>query len=175
MPKGIRNPVSENQNITNKNVRKGMRTRMKLDASIYEERYAGKKLMWITDSSSDLDWWIQQGAECVPRASVNRKVIEGVNDKQSTGFVTVPSGNKKDGSVELSYLMVIDHDIYDELVTIPEADRREEVKRAMRLGQDQSGLAAHLPGGGGIQTYAPNLPDGKSQGFNEIRSRGPIQ
>jgi len=164
-----RKRVGENKNVANKNIRKGAGRRMRLDSSLYEAKYPNQKLMWITDSGSDLDWWIQQGAECVTRDSVARKTIEGVNDKLSSGYVTVPSGTKPGGGVELSYLLRIDPDIYEELVTIPDAERQADIMQAMRLGGDQSGLERHLKGGGSIGTYAPNLPTGTGTGYNEIR------
>jgi len=169
MPKGIRKPVSPNPKVANKNIRKGMARAMRLDSEIYEKIHAGKKLLKITDSGSELHWWLQNGAEPVERQSAPAKIFAGINDKFASGYVTWPSGTKADGSPELTYLLMIDPDVYDELVTVPNEQRQADIMEAMKLGADQSGLERHLKGGGSIQTYAPNLPVGDGRGYNEIR------
>lgn len=165
----IRKPVTENQNVTSKNIRKGMARQMRLDSAIYEEIHKGKKLLKITDSGSELHWWLQNGAEPVERQSAPSKIYPGINDKFASGYVTWPSGTKADGSTELTYLLMIDPEVYDQLYTTPNAERQADIMQAMKLGSDQSGLEKHLKGGGAIQTYAPNLPVGEGRGYNEIR------
>jgi hypothetical protein len=174
MPRGQytrRQPITENPELQNKNIRPSTRRQMRLDSAIYEEIHKDKKLMKITDSSADLHWWLQHGAEPVPRATDRIKVYKGINDKYESEWVTWPSGQRTNGTQELTYLLMIDPDLYDDLVTIPEQVRNDEIMTAMRLGKDQSGIEAHLKGGGSIKTYAPNLPTGEGVGFNEIRAR----
>lgn len=171
MPKGIRNPIVSTPNDDSKNIRKSSRRQMRLDSSMYEKAYHDKKLLKIPEDDREFHWLLQNGAEPVPRKLDNLKVFEGINDKNLNGWVTWPSGTKADGSVQLTYLLMIDPDTYDELYTKPNHERQAEIAEALRLGRDQSGLERHLKGGGSIQTYAPNLPTGTGQGFNEIRSR----
>jgi hypothetical protein len=166
-----RQPITENPELQNKNVRPSLRKQMRLDSSLYEEIHKDKKLMKITDSSPELHWWLQNGAEPVPRQNERLKTFKGINDKYESEWVTWPSGTKKDGTIELTYLLMVEPELYDELIIIPKEERQAEIEQAMRLGKDQSGLETHLPGGGGIQTYAPNLPDGSGRGFNQIRGR----
>jgi hypothetical protein len=166
-----RQPISTNPDLTSKNVRPSTRKQMRLDSSLYEEMHKGKKLMKITDSSPELHWWLQNGAEPVPRQNERLKSFKGITDKYESEWVTWPSGTKKDGTIELTYLLMVDPEVYDQLITIPDEERQAQIEQAMRLGQNQSGLEQHLPGGGGIQTYAPNLPIGEGRGFNSIRAK----
>jgi hypothetical protein len=170
-----RQPVTDNPALQNKNIRPSLARQMRLDSSVYEEIHKGKKLMKIPDTSVEFHWWLQNGAEPVPRATEKTKIFKGLNDKFDSEWVTWPSGTKKDGSVELTYLLMVDPATYDELITVPLERRQAEIEQAMRLGRDQSGLEAHLPGGGGIQTYAPNLPTGTGQGLSESQSFNSIR
>ena len=98
-----------------------------------------------------------------------RKTFKGINDKRENGWVTFSGGKDKSGKEYLLYLLMIDPDIYDDYKTGPERERQEEIEKAMKLGANASDLSAHLPGGGGMQTYAPNLPVGDGAGYNEIK------
>jgi hypothetical protein len=168
MPRGIRRqPITENPKLQNKNIRGNLQRQMKLDSSIYEEIHKDKKLMKWPDSSPMLHWWLQNGAEPVPRATEKMKIFKGINDKFDSEWVTWPSGTAKGGEPEVTYLLMVDPETYDEKVTLPDHHRNMEIAEAMRLGQNASGLEGHLPGGGGVQTYAPNLPTGPGRGFDE--------
>lgn len=171
MPRGIRNPVTAVQNTNDKAIRKSPHRQQRLDSTLYEQAYPNKKLLKIPEDNPEFHWLLQNGAEPVPRKTDKLKVFEGINDKSLNGWVTWPSGTKADGSVQLTYLLMIDPETYDELYTIPVEQRQQEIMEALRIGQDQSGLERHLKGGGAIQTYAPNLPVGDGRGFNEIRPR----
>lgn len=174
MPKGIRSPVTNPvQNGNAKAVRKNMARQQRMDSTLYEQAYPDKKLLKIPEDNPEFHWLLQSGAEPVPRKTDKLKVFEGINDKTLNGWVTWPSGTKADGSVQLTYLLMIDPETYDELYTRPDEQRMAEIKESLRLGADQSGIERHLKGGGSVQTYAPNLPvGGGGQGFNEIRARG---
>ncbi len=172
MPKGIRNPLSNiPQNTNPKAIRKNSHRQARMDSTLYEQAYPDKKLLKIPEDNPEFHWLLQSGAEPVPRKTEKLKVFEGINDKSQNGWVTWPTGTKADGTVQLTYLLMIDPQTYDEMYTIPDEQRMAEIKEAMRLGADQSGLERHLKGGGSIQTYAPNLPVGDGRGFNEIRAR----
>lgn len=164
-----RQPITDNAALQNKNVRPSLQRQMRLDSAIYEELHKDKKLMKIPNSSTEFHWWLQNGAEPVPRANEKVKTFKGINEKYDSDWVTWPSGTMKDGSPELTYLLMIDPQTYAELVTIPNEQRQREIEEAMKIGKDQSGLERHLKGGGAIQTYAPNLPIGDGQGYNQIR------
>jgi hypothetical protein len=167
--------IAPDPNLTNKNKRPSLARQMKLDSTIYEEKYPDKKLMKIPEDDLSFHWWLQNGAEPVPRATASTKIYKGLNDKYESEWVTWPSGKKADGSVQLTYLLMIDPKTHYELDTLPLEQRQREIEQAMRLGRDQSGLEAHLPGGGGIQTYAPNLPTGAGQGLSESQSFNSIR
>lgn len=171
MPKGIRNPVNAVQNTNNKAIRKNPHRQMRMDSTLYEQAYPDKKLLKIPEDNAEFHWLLQNGAEPVERKTEKLKVFEGINDKGANSWVTWPTGTKADGTVQLTYLLKIDPETYDELYTMPEQQRMQEIAEAMRLGTDQSGIERALKGGGSIQTYAPNLPIGSGQGFNEIRAR----
>lgn len=167
--KFIRPPITDNPKEQGKQVRQQFGKQLKLDASIYQRAHPDKKLMWISDYGTDVQWWLDHGAEPVPRNSVERKTYAGLNDKQTSEWVSEVGGKDSNGNVYRLYLLMIDPDTYDDFKTGPEAQRQEEIMEAMRLGSNQSDIAKHLPGGGGIETYAPNLPTGDGRGFNEIR------
>ncbi len=172
--KHVRQQVTENPAEQGKPIRQQYGRQLKLDASAYERAHPGKKLMWIADYNGGLDWWLANEAEPVPRNSIKRKVYPGLNDKAITDYVSVVGGVDDKGNVYNLVLLMIDPDLYEELKTGPEADRIEEISASLRMGQDSSGMSAvekHLKGGGSMKTYAPNLPVGEGQGFNEIRPR----
>jgi len=99
-------------------------------------------------------------------------VYKGLNDKKDDGWVRRVGGKDKEGKTYYLYLLMIDPATYDELKVTPELERQKEIEAAMRIGHNASDIAQHLPGGGGVQTYAPNLPDGSGRGFNQIRTTG---
>lgn len=170
-----RAPIAPDPKLEGKNTRPSLARQMRLDSTVYEKEHPNKKLMKIPDDSPEFHWWLQNGAEPVPRITASTKVFKGLNDKFESEWVSWPSGQKKDGSLQLTYLLMVDPDTYDQLVTIPEENRMAEISKAMRLGANASGLEGHLPGGGGIQTYAPNLPTGPGQGFSErIEHEAPV-
>lgn len=169
MTKPIRQAIVEGG--TEKRIRPKIGRNLKLDATEYQRRHPGMKLMWIPDYGSDLHEWIAAGAQPVPELDENTTIYPGINDNKKDGWVTRHGGiDTNSGKPYLMYLLMIDPALYDEMKIEPELERQQEIEKAMRLGANASDLSAHLPGGGGIQTYAPNLPDGSGQGFNQIRS-----
>lgn len=168
--KMVRQPIDESPNQETKTVRKKIGRNMKLDVSYYERKYPDKKLLLPTDYGTDVEFWIQQGAVPVEKENEGAKIYKGINDsgKSDGGYVKFVGGKDKNGNVYHHVLLMIDPEIYDEVKLAPQRERQQEIERAMKTGQNQSDLAQHLPGGGGIGTYAPNLPDGQSQGFNRI-------
>jgi len=55
------------------------------------------------------------------------------------------------------YLLMIDPQVYDEVKLAPQRARQELIRRAMKIGSDQSD---DFSGGPKLPTYAPNLPTG---------------
>lgn len=157
---------------TDKKVRPKIGRNMKLDTSEYERAYPDKKLMWLIKGSSDFHQWLRAGAQPVPESAIETPIYKGLNDNQTTEWVTRHGGvEPSSGKAYELVLLMIDAALYEELKIQPELERQQEIDDAMRLGHNTSDLAGHLPGGGGIQTYAPNLPDG-GVGYNSIRSTG---
>lgn len=164
--KGIRQPTTGK---AKKGVRADIGRQIQLDSEIYERLYPDKTLMKINDLNGDVQKWIDAGAEPVPARIPDRKVYAGINDKRTSEWVTWIGGTTDAGKEYLVYLLMMDPELYEEVKNRPQRARQEEIQRAMKIGGDASGENPHLPGGGGIQTYAPNLPTGGGQGFNQIR------
>jgi hypothetical protein len=168
--KQVRQPAEESPKVEAKTVRKKIGRNLKLDVSYYERKYPDKQLLLPTDYGTDVEFWIQQGAVPVPRENEGAKIYKGINDhdKSDGGYVKFVGGKDKNGNVYYHVLLMIDPEIYDEVKLAPQRERQQEIERAMKTGENQSDISKHLPGGGGVSTYAPNLPDGQNQGFNRI-------
>lgn len=166
--KGVRQPITENPLQHGKETRRRLNKGMKLDVSRYEELHRDKKLMLISDYGTDVQWWLDNGAQPVPLATDPKKVYKGINDKQESEWVSFVGGKDGSGNQYRMYLLMIDPSLYEQFKLAPERERQEEIEKAMRIGANASDIAGHLPGGGGMQTYAPNLPTGSGQGYGEI-------
>jgi len=168
--KFIRDDISEDPQRRGKQIRSKIGRNLKLDVSEYQRAYPDKKLMLISDYGTDVQNWLDSGAEPVPRVSVERTIYKGINDKQSSEWVTFVGGKDRTGNLYNLVLLMIDPDLYNEIKIEPEKRRQQGIEQAMKLGANQSDISKHLPGGGGVQTYAPNLPVGTGTGFNTIRN-----
>lgn len=166
--KQIRQPITENPDQMGKKIRPKIGQNRKLDVSAYELHYPDMKLMLISDYGTDVDNWIQWGAQPVPWLQDKQKTFKGINDKHHSEYVNFIGGKDRGGNVYRLWLLMIDPELYDEIKLAPERERQEQIRAAMKRGENQSDIAKHLPGGGGINTYAPTLPDGKTTGFNRI-------
>lgn len=156
---------------TTKHDRPNMHQNMQLDISLYEAHYKGKgiKLALIADIKGEVHRWIQAGAEPVERLLDQNKIFKGINDKFDSTYVTFVGGEDQGGNVYLQYLLKMDEKLYKEFKLDPVTKRNEDIQRAMSTGQNQSEESLHLPGGGGIKTYAPNLNVTDGQGYNTIK------
>jgi hypothetical protein len=158
--KAIRQPVTEDNSNGGKQVRLGLDSKMIMDSEFYEKIHHDKKLMKINDLNDDIDWWLQRGAEPVPRADEQRKVFKGLNDKGDSEWVCWPGGTH-DGTPFKVYLLMIDPELYEKYKLVPEKQRRDDIRAAMKMGVGTETDA---------KTYAPNLPGGaEGTGFNSIR------
>lgn len=141
----------------------------RMDSSVYERQYPDKKFIKANDLDGEVQRWIDAGAEPVKRHVEGRKVYAGINDHSDSDWVTWIGGTDSGGKEFLVYLLMIDPEAFAKYKTEPVAARQAEIEKALYRGVNQSGEKETLPGGGSMQTYAPNLPDGSGQGFNQIK------
>tara|TARA_R110000796_G_scaffold169083_2_gene285985 strand:+ start:592 stop:1161 length:570 start_codon:yes stop_codon:yes gene_type:complete len=171
--KMLRKAINEGDDgkTTSKHTRPNMHQNMQLDISLYEEHYKGKdvKLALIADIKGEVQRWIAAGAQPVERITDQNKIYKGINDKFDSTYVTFVGGEDAGGNVYLQYLLKMDAQLYKEFKLDPVTKRNEDIQRAMSTGQNQSEESLHLPGGGGIKTYAPNLNVTDGQGYNTIK------
>jgi hypothetical protein len=159
--KNQRSPIVDDNTKGGKQVRPSLSAKkIILDSEVYELSYPDKKLMKINDINGEVQWWLDRDAEPVPVQNDRRKTFKGLNDKQETEWVCWPGGTH-DGTPFKVYLLMIDPELYDYYKTGPERKRQEDIKAAMKMGAGTETDA---------QTYAPNLPDGSGQGFNQIKA-----
>ena len=154
---------------TDKKVRRHIGALIKMDMQPYIDEYPGKKLMLINDEDGDVQRWLDAGAEPIPSKIQGRKVYEGLNDKASSGWVRFVAGQKQSGESYYAYGLMMDPDLYDEYKLAPQRNRHEDVQNAMRGGMASE--SARFSGGENMKSYAPNLPTGTGQGYNEIKAK----
>lgn len=171
--KNTRSPTGSETTST----RKVMHRQKQMDDSLYQEKYGEDfKLMWIVDEGGQLDKWIDVGAEPVKRESRNNKTFEGLTDRHSNPWVRVVAGTDAGGNTVYQYLLMLKHEIYDEVKIQPQKDRQGEIRTAMGLGAtagdeiSSPSMKAQESNVAGVKTYVPVNMDG-SAGFNEIRKR----
>jgi len=130
----------------------------------YLEKYKGQKLLWVNEFNGDVTRWIEVGAEPVPLLVKPSQVFEGITDKVESKWVRAVGGEMA-GGVMWVYLMVCSNEVYERVRIAPQKARQELIRRAMRLGVNQSN---ENPQGQGfrVDTYAPNLPTGGT-GYQE--------
>lgn len=164
--KKVRQPITEDNSKGGKQIRPSLTSQMKLESEIYELAYPDKKLLKENDLDGKIQWWLDRGAEPVPVQHERRAVYKGLNDKGDSDWVCWPGGND-DGTPFKVYLLMIDPELYDHYKLAPQRKRQEDIRAAMKLGKGDGSKDA--------LTYAPNLPDGSGQGFNQIKSTPPAQ
>jgi hypothetical protein len=171
--KNTRQEITEGDDgkTTSKHDRPNIHQNMQLDISAYERHYKGKgiKLALIADIKGEVHRWIQAGAEPVERLVDQQKIFKGINDKFDSSWVTFVGGEDQAGNVYLQYLLKMDEDLYKKFKLDPVTERNKNIQNAMKAGVNQSDESGRLPGGGGIQTYAPNLVVTEGVGYNTIK------
>jgi len=165
----IRQPIIENGLLLDgrKKVRRNIGIQMKMDMQAYIDAYPNKKLMLINDLDGDLQRWLDAGAEPIPAKIEGRKTYEGLNDKSGNQWVRFAAGQTEGGDTYYAFGLMMDPELYDEYKHGPERQRLEDIDNALfkgRVAEDS------LVGGGGIQSYAANLPVGTGKGYNQIKS-----
>lgn len=162
-PRTTTDEVAQREHGNNpKSIRRGMGAAKRLDADKYIAIHQDKQLLWVNDLNGDVQRWIDVGAEPVPVANVTNRTFEGITDKTETKWVRAMGGSDGEGNHFWVYLLMIEPALYDEVKLAPIRERQDLIRRAMRLGSDQSdyGEGPKLP------SYAPNLPDGGT-GYSE--------
>ena len=153
--------------------RKPMGQVKRLDADKYVEAYPEKKLMWVNDVDGQVQRWVDAGAEPVPvkipgeRQAREVKEFAGITDRHDSEWVRAIGGPDGQGGTLYVYLLMIEPEVYDELVTYPERERQHNIRRRIMGGTDQSDDST----GPKLPSYAPNLPTGGT-GFDESRDAG---
>ena len=153
----IRQPIGDSP--AGKQIRPNIGKNLKLDSEIYEREYPDKVLFKENDIDGQIQWWLDRGAEPVPRKIDGRKTFKGINDKQQAEWVTWYGGSN-DGTPFKVYLLMMDPEIYHQVKKAPEEQRRADIRNAMKMG---------VSADNDRNSYAPNLPVGVGTGFNEIR------
>jgi hypothetical protein len=164
--KNKRQPITDNDGQKEnfgKQVRPNLGKNFKLDSTAYEQEYPDKVLLKENDIDGKVQWWIDQGAEPVPRKIESRKIFKGINDKHESEWVTWHGGTQ-DGQPFLVYLLMMSPEDYERAKIAPQQQRQSDIRQAMKMGVGSEGDK---------NTYAPNLPDNSGEkGFNEIKSPG---
>ncbi len=170
--KNTREPMGKVENKS----RPSIFRKRQMEDSFYHEKYGAEyKLMWILDEGGQLDRWIDAGAEPVERESRNSKKFEGLTNRHDSPYMRVVGGVDAGGNTVYQYLLMIAHELYDEIKTQPLRQRQKEIRQAMGLdaeaGEDieVQALDAMQGNKAGLKTYAANNLDG-SAGFNQVRS-----
>lgn len=166
--KNIRQPLVT-EKPPEKKIRPQLGKQKVMDVSDYVAAYPNKKLALVNDLDGEVQRWIAAGADPVPRAETKTRHFEGITDKFNSNWVTFPGGTDEAGKVFEVYLMMMDPEDYYYYKQAPKEERQAAIRQALTRGANQSEENGSLPGGGSIQTYAPNLIDGESRGYNEIR------
>ena len=164
----VRAPIKEDGK-TDKSVRRKIGAQIKMDMQPYIDQYPDKKLALINDRDGDVQRWLDAGGELIPAKIIGRKVYEGFNDKAASGYVRFPAGQEAGGETYFAYGIMMDPDLYDDYKLAPQRQRQEDIQNAMRRGVASE--SAQFEGGGGMKSYAPNLPTGEGQGYNEIKAK----
>lgn len=166
----VRAPVDKSTTNTNKGVRRVIGAQIKMDMSAYEDQYPDKKLMIINDIDGDVQRWLDAGAEPVPSKIEGRKTYEGLNDKGASQWVRFSTSN---GDRQFyAYGLMMDKDLYFDYKHAPQIQRHRDTTAAMKQGKSGASESLSLPDGAAeVGSYAPNLPDGSGQGYNEIMSK----
>ena len=128
----------------------------------YMEKYQDKRLLWVNEVNGDVQRWIEVGAQPVPLLVKATQVFEGITDKVESKWVRAVGGETASG-VTWVYLMMCSEEVYDRVRLAPQRARQELIRRAMKLGVNQSGRQD-----AGFEAYAPNLPTGGT-GYDEQR------
>ena len=164
-------PVTDGNEKANntKSVRRHIGAQIKMDMQPYVDKYPNKKLMLINDLDGDVQRWLDAGAEPIPSVVAGRKTYEGLNDKVSNQWVRFVAGQNPSGEAYYAFGLMMDPELYDEYKLAPQRQRHEDIDNAMRRGVASE--SASLTSGSEIGSYAPNLPTGTGQGYNEIRSK----
>ncbi len=166
--RGTRQPVttggSDLKGRDSKSQRKGMGQAKRLNADKYLLEYPEHQLMWVNDTNGDVERWLDEGAEPVPVQSKAAKEYKGLTDRRESEWVRAIGGDDGMGGHFWVYLLKVERQLYAELVTEPEQDRLDLIKRAMHMGRDQSDDNENR--GLKLPSYAPNLPTGGT-GFAE--------
>ncbi|MGI9251266.1 MAG: hypothetical protein ACR2PR_08720 [Pseudohongiellaceae bacterium] len=152
--------TGENQ----KSVRRQMGQHRRLDVDKYVEKYQDKKLMLVNDMNGDVQRWIDEGAEPVPMMTTRRQ-FEGITDKSESNWVRFVGGDDGMGNHFWVYLLMIDHDQYNEVKVSPERERQRLIHESIYGGGDRSEMDGAGPK---LPTYQPYLPSG-DRGFDESR------
>ena len=158
----------EHSHRNTKSIRKPVERGLKFpDIEPYLEKYGHEcQLFYVNNLNGDVQRWIDHGAEPVPVMQKQERVFEGITDKADSQWVRVVGGSDGEGNYFHVYLLMISHELYDELKLSPIRERQELIRQAMRAraGHD----ASDYTDGPRLPTYAPNLPSGQT-GFEETR------
>ena len=164
----VRAPITDSGK-TDKKVRRHIGAQIKMDMQPYIEQYPNKKLMLINDQDGDVQRWLDAGAEPIPTTVSGRKVYPGLNDRASSEWVRFVAGQTPSGEPYYAYGLMMDPDLYDEYKLAPQRKRHEDVENAMKRGVASD--SASFQGGENMPSYAPNLPTGDGQGYNQIKAK----
>lgn len=164
----VRSPITESGK-TDKKVRRTIGAQIRMDMHIYEEEYPNKKLMLINDQDGDVQRWLDAGAEPIPAKVAGRKTYAGLNDRADNEWVRFVAGQSPNGEAYYAYGLMMEPELYDEYKLAPQRKRHEDIQNAMRRGVASE--SAHFEGGEGMKSYAPNLPTGDGQGYNQIKAK----
>lgn len=137
----------------------------RIDTSIYEDKYPGKKFCVINDMDGDVQKYIDAGFEPVKSANRTDREFKGLTDRNTGEWVKWVVGTSDAGVALDAYLLMIDKDMYQQIITGPLKARNHEIQQAMGLAARNGEAGADARDGAKVETYAPNLPTG-GQGFD---------
>ncbi len=125
--------------------------------------------MIINDLDGDVQRWLDAGAEPVPSKIEGRKTYAGLNDKAESQWVRFVAGQSAGGDAYYAYCLMMEKDLYDDYKLAPQRQRQNDIMESMLRGVGDKTVS--LGGGESVGSYAPNLPTGSGQGYNEIKAK----
>lgn len=138
--------------------------RKRIDITAYQEQNPGKKFCVINDADGDLQKYIDAGFSPVKSSNRTSREFKGITDRKDDEWAMWVVGEKAGGQPMHAYLLMIDEDVYDDIIINPQKKRNLDIRTAMGLAGRKGEADASARDGATVETYAPNLPTG-GKGF----------
>lgn len=128
----------------------------RIDISVYEDKYKGKKFCVINDMDGEVQKYIDAGFEPVEQSNRSGREFKGLTDRNTGEWAKWVVGTNEGGQPMHAYLLMIEKDMYEKIITGPLKKRNQDIQKAMGRGE----ASANDRDGAKVETYAPNLPTG---------------